>query len=167
MRSQCAFGFVSTFLHRSGSVCDRFQFPPPLGQPHSVFGGKSVCWLFSCFHNPPNSDMDYRIFNVCTWSNSVCVRIHTGVGHTDSESAQPVWLRKTHNLYCAPDGIRTLDLWIFGPTLYPLSQPVIPALGLFLFWTRTQKRTQKSRLPWDHRVPLGKCWRNSTNSGRN
>ena len=24
----------------------------------------SACWLFSCFHNPPNSDMDYRIFNI-------------------------------------------------------------------------------------------------------
>ena len=23
-----------------------------------------ACWVFSCFHNPPNSDMDYRIFNV-------------------------------------------------------------------------------------------------------
>ena len=22
----------------------------------------SVCWVFSCFRNPPNSDMDYRIF---------------------------------------------------------------------------------------------------------
>ena len=42
---------------------------------------------FLCFHNPPNSDMDYRIFYVRTWS-FVCVRIHTGVGHTDSESAQ-------------------------------------------------------------------------------
>ena len=23
-----------------------------------------ACWVFSCFRNPPNSDMDYRIFNV-------------------------------------------------------------------------------------------------------
>ncbi len=29
--------------------------------------------------------MDYRIFNVRTFS---CVRVHTGVGHTDNESAQ-------------------------------------------------------------------------------
>ena len=27
----------------------------------------SACWVFSCFHNPPHSDMDYRIFNVRTW----------------------------------------------------------------------------------------------------
>ena len=43
----------------------------------------SACWVFACFCNPPNSDMDCRIFNVHT-----CVRIHSGVGHTDSESAQ-------------------------------------------------------------------------------
>ena len=43
-----------------------------------------------CFHNPPNSDMDYRIFNVCMWS-FLCVRIHTGVGHSDNESAQHFW----------------------------------------------------------------------------
>ena len=33
------------------------------------------------YHNPPNSDIDYRIFNVCTWS-FLCVRVHTGVAHT-------------------------------------------------------------------------------------
>ena len=64
-----------------------FLIPPPLGQPNSVFGGTDARWLFSCFHNPPNSDGDYRIFNVRTRS-FVCVRIHTGVGHTDIESAQ-------------------------------------------------------------------------------
>ena len=26
----------------------------------------SACWAFSCFSNPPNSDMDYMIFNVRT-----------------------------------------------------------------------------------------------------
>ena len=32
--------------------------------------------LFCCIHSPPNSDMDYRIFNVRMWS--FCTRIHTG-----------------------------------------------------------------------------------------
>ena len=36
--------------------------------------------VFSCFRNPQNSNMDYRNFNVRT----LCVRIHTGVGHTDN-----------------------------------------------------------------------------------
>ena len=42
--------------------------------------------MFSCFRNPPNSDMDYRIFKVRMWS-LLCVRTHTGFGHTDNESA--------------------------------------------------------------------------------
>ena len=36
----------------------------------SVYAG-----LFWCFHNPLNSDKDYRIFNVCMWS--CCMRMHT------------------------------------------------------------------------------------------
>ena len=28
----------------------------------------SACWVFSCFRNLSNSNMDYRIFNVRTWS---------------------------------------------------------------------------------------------------
>ena len=36
----------------------------------------SACWVSSCFHNPPNSDMGYKIFYVRTF---LCVRIHTGV----------------------------------------------------------------------------------------
>ena len=53
----------------------------------------SACWVFLCFRNPPDSDMDYRIFNVCMWS-FLCVHVHTGVGHTDSESAQLFLLEK-------------------------------------------------------------------------
>ena len=35
----------------------------------------SACWLFWCFKYPPNSDMDYIIFNVSMWY--FCMRIHT------------------------------------------------------------------------------------------
>ena len=45
----------------------------------------------------PNFDMDYGIFNVRT-SSFLCVRIRTGVGHTDSESAH-FWLGKTHKCW--------------------------------------------------------------------
>ena len=62
-----------------------------------------------------NSDMDCRIFNVRTWF-FFCVRVHTGVGHTYSESAQHFWLRKIHKFFCAPDagGVRTSEPPIFG-----------------------------------------------------
>ena len=85
-------------------------------------------WVFTCYHNPPNSDMDYKIFNVRTWS-FLRVRIHTGVGHTDSESAQHVWLGQTlTNRSCAPDadGIRTLSHWLSSLTFYQLSPPPSP-----------------------------------------
>ena len=35
----------------------------------------SACWVFLCFRNPPNSDMDYRIFIVHIWS-FVCMNVH-------------------------------------------------------------------------------------------
>ena len=54
--------------------------------------------VFSCFRNSPNSHIDYRIFNMRTWS-FLCIRIQTGVGHTDSESAQQFWLRKTLTIF--------------------------------------------------------------------
>ena len=41
----------------------------------------SACWVFSCFRNLQNSDMDYTMFNVCMWS-FLCVRIHmTAIQH--------------------------------------------------------------------------------------
>ena len=45
-------------------------------------------WSFLCFLNPPKSDMDCRVFNVCLHDHSYACVIHTGVRHTDSESAQ-------------------------------------------------------------------------------
>ena len=58
----------------------------------------SACWVFLCFRNLTNSDMDYRIFNMHTWS-FLCAHIHPGGGHIDCESAQHFWLRRTHKLF--------------------------------------------------------------------
>ena len=81
----------------------------PCGAQLLVF---SAYWVFSCFRNPLNSDMVYRIFIVRTRS-FLCLRVHTGFGHTDSESAQHFRLGKTRNFFlCAPDGILTIVLWI-------------------------------------------------------
>ena len=41
-----------------------------------LFCRNCACWVCLCFHNPPNSDMDYTIFHVCMWS--FCLRIHSG-----------------------------------------------------------------------------------------
>ena len=50
----------------------------PQGRPavkNSRYPTYGACWVFWCFHNPSNSEMDYRIFKmrtdvnacVCTW----------------------------------------------------------------------------------------------------
>ena len=70
---------------------------------------------FSCFHNPPNSDMDYKIFNVRIRDHSY-VRIHPGVGQTDSKRAQHFWLGKTVKLssFCVCSQ-RSSKPHVFGP----------------------------------------------------
>ena len=56
-------------------------FSPGKASSHSAalpsgFLCVSLCAVFSFFRNPPNSDKDFRIFNVRTF---LCVRIHTGI----------------------------------------------------------------------------------------
>ena len=117
----------------------------------TLTNNESAWWVFSCFHNPPNSDMDYRIFNVRTWL-FLCVRgVHMGVGHTDSESAH-FWFGggKLPDFSCAPDAGRvwTSYLWISNLTLYQLSHPVIHNKKMDLImpvpnslhWLQTEKR---------------------------
>ena len=69
------------FSHR------KFGLPSP-GKPaatESRYTTYSACWVFSCFHNPPNFDMDYGIFNVHTHVNACdCTR---GCTDTGRESA--------------------------------------------------------------------------------
>ena len=48
-------------------------WPPYLGNTTAAVRAAlpsptSACWVLSCFRNPLNSDMDYRIFNMRTWS---------------------------------------------------------------------------------------------------
>ena len=62
------------------------------------------------------------------------MRIYTGVGHTDSESAQHFLLGKTlGNVSCAPDGdgVRTSGLWIASPMLFPLIKNFLMIIFFF------------------------------------
>ena len=55
----------------------------------------------------------------------LCIRIHTGVGHTNNESAQHFWLWKSlANFSRAPYRVQTLGLWISSLTFYQLSHPI-------------------------------------------
>ena len=58
------------------------------------------------------------------------MRIHTGLGHTENESAQHFWLRKPQCFSCAANGVRTLGHLNLSPTLYQLSHPVT-----YVLWT--------------------------------
>ena len=97
--------------------------------PHLYVHSCRIVDLFcgcNCFRNPPNSDMDYRIFNMHTWT-FLCVRIHMGFGDIDNEWAQHFLLGKTLTKFsCALHGVRTSGLWVLSPTLYQLSHPVTP-----------------------------------------
>ena len=67
----------------------------------------SACWVFSCFRNPPNSDMDYRIFNVRTWP-FLSVHMHTGGwAHRHRVSTTFLTRKNSISFSCAPDRIQT------------------------------------------------------------
>ena len=60
------FNFIHFFLSLSGKFG-----PPYLGKATTAARAvlpspTSACWVFTCFRNPPHSDMDYRIFNMRT-----------------------------------------------------------------------------------------------------
>ena len=63
----------------------------PRGKPavtESRYPAYGACWICRCFHNPPNFDMDYRIFDVRTDVNACgCTR---GCTDTVRESALKV-----------------------------------------------------------------------------
>ena len=74
----------------------------------------STCWVFSCFRNPLNSDMDYRIFIMRKWS-IMFIRTQWVINHNIFD-----W-EKLAIFSCAPDGIQTSVLWTWSLTLYQLS----------------------------------------------
>ena len=77
--------------------------------------------------------MGYRIFNVRTWS-FLCVCIHNGVGHTDSESAQKFWRWKTLVLLM---GFEPRSFGSWRPTFYQVSHPVTTTSAANIIITAT------------------------------
>ena len=81
----------------------------------------NACWVFQCFHNSPNSNMDYAIFNVCT---NVNARDCTwGCADTVRESALKV---DSERKFPCRNGESNLRQRRAGPTLCQLSY--IPTL---------------------------------------
>ena len=96
------------------------------GATESRYATYVACWVFPCFHNPPNSDMDYGILNVRTDVNVYdCTR---GCTDTVRESALKVDWEKNSLPH---RGFESTS----GPMLYQLSY--IPIVVYFeIEWGR-------------------------------
>ena len=91
----------------------------PRGKPaatESRYPTYGACWVFDCFHNPPNSDMDYGIFNVRPYVNACdCTR---GCTDTVRESALKVDSGRKISFRTGESNLRRQRA---GPMLYQLS----------------------------------------------
>ena len=94
-------------------------------QRYSVLQSAWLMGVCSCFRNTIHRTltyMDYRIFNVRTWS---FLRLYTrGLG-TPTANQHNIFDWKILTIFvCAADGVRTSGLWISSPTLYQWSHHV-------------------------------------------
>ena len=91
----------------------------PQGKPAVTESRYPTCgarWVFSCFHNPPNSDMGYRIFNVRIDVNA-CDRTR---GCTDTVRESALRVDSGRKIPCRT-GESNLRQRRAGPVLYQLS----------------------------------------------
>ena len=81
-----------------------------------------TCWVFECFHNPPNSYTDYRICNVPTYANS----FDYTRGCTDTVRESALKVDSARKIPCRT-GESNLRRGRAGPMLYQLSYiPIQP-----------------------------------------
>ena len=81
-----------------------------------IFRRYGACWLCLCCHNPPNSDIDYRIFIVRTDVNARdCTR-----GCTDTERESALKVDSGRKISCRTEESK-LRRRQDGPMLYQLS----------------------------------------------
>ena len=125
------------------SGCFQRGKPAAKESRYPTFG---ACWVFWCFYNPPNSDMDYRIFNVLTGVSACdCTR---GCTDTVRESALKVDFRR--KIPCC-NGESNLRQQRASPMLYQLSHIPHPIYGRTSFGKQRQaicnclKRLQSTR----------------------
>ena len=86
--------------------CGRFRPPHSSSKSSSTQSYMCTLGLF-VFRNPPNSELDYRIFNVRTWS-FFCVVGHTG------ESVQHFWLERILIILCVCSFLTGFEPGVFG-----------------------------------------------------
>ena len=77
--------------------------------------------VFSCFRNPPNSDMDYRILSCVSHHSCACVYTR-GLG-TPTAGQHSIFESEKHTCFLCSWQNSASVLWISSPTLYQLSPP--------------------------------------------
>ena len=96
-------------------------FPGASQLRQSRYQTYGACWVFECFHNPPNSNMDHGIFNVHTDVHACnCVR---RCADTTRESALKV--DSGRKIPCCTEE-SNLRRQRAGPMLYQLSYFPMP-----------------------------------------
>ena len=85
----CIFVFLNCIVPLGFLPQDiQVAFPGESQLQQACYPTNNACWVFQRFNNPPNSDLDYRIFNVRTNVNTWdCMR---GCTDTIKESALKV-----------------------------------------------------------------------------
>ena len=120
--------------------------------------------LFWCFHSPPHSDVDYRIFNVRMWS--CCMRIHSVyslIWRAFVESAQNLTPKKSQGAagtkpthYGHPSRSVDTVLWLC-PSLPPETLKWLSSLPTLMqepfWWWQCSDRYIISHFPHLHNPP--------------
>ena len=100
----------------------------PRGKPaatESRYPAYGACWVFQCLHNPPNSDLDYRIFNVRTNVDACdCTR-----GGTDTVRESALKADSGRKIPCRT-GESNLPQRRAGPMFYQLSYILTPIMSV-------------------------------------
>ena len=116
----------------------------------------SACWVFSCFCNPPNCDMDYRIFNLRMWS-FVCMCIDTGGWAHRRVSTTFLTRGKLSQLFLVL--LTGFEPWVFGSRVccstnwayrpFPDAKgKVVQSCGYWSWGVRTSYHYQGTRSSW-------------------
>ena len=92
------FNFCIHFIFPFGKCRPSYLGKATAAARAAVTMSYNVCWVFSFFCNPPNSDMDYRIFNVRTFFREPCTGerglagLHDNVQDRPSAKVAPCWV---------------------------------------------------------------------------
>ena len=79
----------------------------------------SACWVFSCLHNPPNSDMDCRIFSRAYMTILVRACTHRGWAYRRRVSTTFFWENSQFFLVL----LTGFEPSTFGPDALPFESP--------------------------------------------